>query len=214
MTEKKIKPLLWTRREAILKTSALLGGATLVGQALMLAGCGRYQKPANERTANRSAALFDNEEIYLLSEIADTILPETDTPGAKAAGVGAFIALMVTDTYSPEEQQVFRNGLAAIDDASQQAYGSRFTGLTSEQRLEIARRFDREQFDALQEAKSGPPHHFHMFKQLTVLGYFTSEVAYRDVLEYVETPGRYDGNRDLGPDVRMFAGHGSSIYNT
>ena len=85
---------------------------------------------------------------------------------------------------------------------------------SAEQRLGIARQLDREQFEATQAGNDEPPHYFRMLKELTVLGYFTSEVGYRDVLEYVETPGRYDGYRDFGPDVRMFAGHSSSIYNT
>ena len=213
MTEKKIKPLLWTRREAILKVSAMLGGTALVGQTLMLAGCDRREESVDEPAAEPPAGLFSDAEVNLLAEIADTIFPETDTPGAKAAGVGPFIALMVTDTYSPAEQQVFRDGLLAIHEASQ-AHGSDFMGLLPGQRLEIVQRLDREQFEATQDGGEEPPHYFQMFKQLTVLGYFTSEAAYRDVLEYAETPGRYDGCRDLGADVRMFAGHGSSIYNT
>ena len=46
MTDKKTKPMLWTRRDAIVKTSAMLGGATLIGQSLMLAGCEREQTTA------------------------------------------------------------------------------------------------------------------------------------------------------------------------
>ncbi len=202
----------------------MFGGTALVGQSLMLAGCEREQAPVDEPTADaptpdapaagETIGAFDSADIELLAEIAETILPETDTPGAKAAGVGPFIALMVTDTYSPSEQQIFMEGLAALELESQQANGSGFTGLSSEQRLEIAQRLDREQYDATQNDSDAPPHYFRMLKELTVLGFFTSEVAYQDVLEYVETPGRYDGNRDLTPDVRMFAGHGASIYNT
>src|SRR5690606_23967126 len=78
------KPGLITRREAILRVSALLGGVTLVGQGAMLAGCQR-------REAEGAAApkpLFTAEDVALLDELAETILPETDTPGAKAAAVG------------------------------------------------------------------------------------------------------------------------------
>ena len=215
MTDKTSKPVLWTRREAILKASAMLGGTALIGQTMMLAGCEREQAAVVEPvTENASIGAFDNADIELLAEIAETIIPETATPGAKAAGVGPFIALMVTDTYSPSEQQIFMEGLSAIEAESQQAHGNSFVDLSPEQRLSIAERLDREQFEARQNDNDAPPHHFRMLKELTVLGFFTSEAAYRDVLEYMETPGRYDGNRDLTPDVRMFAGHGSSIYNT
>ena len=208
MTTKKTTPLLWTRREAILKTSAMLGGATLVGQALMLAGCERQQHSAPV-AGQPQDGLFSDADLELLDEIAETVFPETDTPGAKAAGVGPFIALMVTDTYSPEEQEVFMEGLATIDRECQQAYSRNFVDLSPEERLGVAERLDRERFDAGESI-----HYFRMLKELTVLGFFTSETAYEQVLEYVETPGRYDGCRDLGPDVRMHAGHGSSPYNT
>ncbi len=205
MTDK--KPLLWTRREAILRTTAMLGGTALIGQSLMLAGCERE----TEKTVadEPQDGLFSAAELRLLDEIAETILPETDTPGAKAAGVGPFIALMVTNTYSPAEQDVFKAGLATIDSECQEAYGSSFIELSPAERLSVAERLDRERFDAGEEM-----HYFRMIKELTVLGFFTSEIAYSEILEYVESPGRYDGCVDLTPDVRMFAGHGSRPSST
>ena len=208
------KPMLWTRREAILRASAALGGTALVGQTLMLAGCEREQAVVGESQANAGIGEFSSADIELLAEIAETILPETSTPGARAAGVGPFIALMVTDAYSPDEQQTFREGLATIDDVSRQVHGSDFINLATEHRLDIAQRLDREQYDASQSGVAGPRHYFRMFKELTVLGFFTSELAYNEVLEYEETPGRYDGNRDLEPGGKIFAGHGSNIYTT
>ena len=208
------KPMLWTRREAILRASAALGGTALVGQTLMLAGCEREPAVIDESPTNAGIGEFSSADIELLAEIAETILPETSTPGARAAGVGPFIALMVTDAYSPDEQQTFREGLATIDDVSRQVHGSDFINLATEHRLDIAQRLDREQYDASQSGVAGPRHYFRMFKELTVLGFFTSELAYNEVLEYEETPGRYDGNRDLEPGGKIFAGHGSNIYTT
>ena len=98
-----------TRREAIRRVGALLGGAALVGQSAWLAGCeaGNAARPRNQ-------ALFSSADVALLDEIAETILPETRTPGAKAAGVGAFMALMVADTYDPREQRLFSAGLKSV----------------------------------------------------------------------------------------------------
>lgn len=212
MIEKTKTPLLWTRRETILKVSAMLGGTALVGQSLMLAGCERQQAAAPVAAPGTEAlpdGLFGAAELELLDEMAETIFPETATPGAKAAGVGPFIALMVTDTYSPEEQDTFKEGLASIDRESEQDYGKAFVQLSSTERLAIAERLDREQFEAGESV-----HYFRMIKELAMLGFFTSKTAYDEILDYVETPGRYDGCRELGPDVRMHAGHGSSPYNT
>ena len=82
--------VLISRREAILRVSAMLGGVALVGQSAMLAGC---DAPAKRPGAGVVNDLFSQGDIELLDEIAETILPETSTPGAKAAGVGPFIAL-------------------------------------------------------------------------------------------------------------------------
>ena len=98
-----------TRREAILRVSTMLGGVALVGQSAMLAGCAAG--PASNARSGVSNALFSDADIVLLDDIADTILPETDTPGARAAGVGPFIAMMVADTYYESDQQIFRRGL-------------------------------------------------------------------------------------------------------
>ena len=199
---------LWTRREVIARVSAMLGGAGLVGQAAMLAACadedaGQAPGPA--------AGLFEESDVELLDAIAETILPETDTPGARAAGVGAFIAVMVSDTYSPDEQQVFLAGLESLEAMSRDEYGAGFTKLDDEQRLAIARQLDKAQFDASEQNE--PVHYFRMLKELTVLGFFSSEVAYAEILEYAETPGRYEPCRTLDDGVRMMAGHGSSIYS-
>src|ERR687887_2914111 len=93
------------RREAIKRVTALLGGAVVIGHGDLFGAVER----AHARAANvRQAGAFTAQDIALLDEIADTILPETKTPGAKAAHVGAFMALMVTDTYEDAQQATFR----------------------------------------------------------------------------------------------------------
>lgn len=210
------QPALWTRRETIMKVSAMLGGTALVGQTAMLAGCG--QRDADSQAKVSGAArdgLFSHADVELLDEIAETILPETSTPGAKAAGVGAFVALMVEDCYSPEEQDVFRSGLATLDDRCRDEFGSGFMDASPEQRLALLTSIDREQYEDMQiRAGDEPAHYFRMLKEQTVLGFFSSEVAYTEVLEYEEAPGRYEPCRDFGPDVRMMAGHAASLGST
>lgn len=211
MSDESTRPVLWTRREAIRKASQLLGGMTLVGQAAMLAGCDEPQRTAADEDTEKVHGLFSDADVELLTEIAETILPATETPGAKAAGVGPFIALMVADCYSPAEQATFRDGLATIDQVCRERYGKDFVALSPEERLAVVEDLDREQFDAMQSGSGESRHYFRMLKELTVLGYFTSEVAYTQVLDYAETPGRYEPCRELGPDVRMLADHGSSV---
>lgn len=178
--------VLVTRREAIRRVSALLGGAALVGQAAWLSGC----SPA----AAAKRELFSAADVALLDEIADTILPETKTPGAKAAQVGPFIALMVRDTYDPREQRLFLAGLKTLERESKAQNGAGFMASSPEQRVALLERLDREALAYMREnpAASDRPHYFRMIKELTLLGYFTSEIGYTKAMRYVETPGRFD----------------------
>lgn len=193
-----------TRREAILRVSALLGGAALVGQTAMLAGCGR-------RDAERAA--FPAEDVAFLDEIAETILPETGTPGAKAAGVGPFIAMMVIDTYDEREQEVFRTGLQTVEDECIGMHGTSFMAATPAQRLALLRKLDAEQFEVMGTARERtapgeePAHYFRMVKELTLLGYFTSEIGYTEAMRYVETPGRFDPCVPYEPGEKTWAVH-------
>ena len=186
------------RREVIRLVSALLGGASLVGGKALLAACERANFPLQEATLGE----FTAKDIAFLDEIAETILPATKTPGAKAVKTGTFMALMVTDSYRPAEQRTFREGMRKVDDAMRKANGLSFMEATPPQRSAVLTVLDREQkrvMDAREaaappgEALAGPPaHYFRMMKELALLGYFTSEVGCTQALRYVESPGRFD----------------------
>jgi hypothetical protein len=133
------------RREAIFRVSALLGGTALVGGSGLLAACGRADTAARDTAAARGAGAFSPDDIAFLDEVSDTILPDTaKSPGAKAARTGAFMALMVTDTYAPDDQRVFRDGMKTLDDACQKAHGQGFVQSTPQQRLALLETLDRE----------------------------------------------------------------------
>jgi hypothetical protein len=180
------------------------------------------------RQCDRTPGTFSAAEIAFLDEIAETILPATKTPGAKAAKTGAFMALMVTDCYSPAQQQVFREGLQNVDDASKMANGVSFIAATEQQRLAVLNTLDHEQkqvtdareaADLKKQDLSGmvvgwtepdnkkPAHYFRMMKELALLGYFTSEIGCTRALRYVETPGRFDPCIPYTPTEPAWASH-------
>ncbi len=195
-----------TRREAILRVSAMLGGVALVGQGAMLAGCAG--QPAAAGRASSLNSLFRQGDIELLDEIADTILPETNTPGAKAAGVGPFVALMVADTYNENDQQIFFDGLQTLQTNSLRMHGAHFLVLSKAQRLRLLEYLDEEQYLYMQTRADGAPaHYFRMLKELTLLGYFTSEIGYKQALRYVETPGRFEPCVPYTPGEKSWADH-------
>ncbi|MDX1498833.1 MAG: gluconate 2-dehydrogenase subunit 3 family protein [Woeseiaceae bacterium] len=203
MTDKTAHPELVTRREAILRVSAMFGGVALVGQSAMLAACAREESPAVA-----AEGLFSADEVALLDEIADTILPETDTPGAKAAGTGSFMALMVTETYWDQDQLVFRKGLETVDARAREAFGGAFVDLAPAERLDLLEDLDAEQFAYMQtKPADAPAHFFRMMKELALIGYFTSEIGYTQAMRYVETPGRFDPCVPLEPGGRTWANH-------
>src|SRR5438046_1291536 len=156
------------RREAIRRVTVLLGGVALVGSGGLVAACERAQ---NRAAGTSAAGTFTAQDIAFLDEVAETILPETKTPGAKAAHVGAFMALMVTDTYEDREQQIFRAGMRQLEQAS-------FMAAKPAQRLALLERLDREQKAYMDgKADDAPAHYFRLMKELTLLGYFTSEIG-------------------------------------
>ncbi len=134
MTERE----LITRREAVFRVTALLGGVALVGGSALLTACGE------QRQANPEGP-FTAEDIAFLDEVADTILPATSTPGAKAAQTGAFMAMMVNDGYDARDREIFRKGMRTIDDATQKAHNVSFMKATPQQRLAVLEVIDREQ---------------------------------------------------------------------
>jgi hypothetical protein len=205
-----------TRRDAILRVSALFGGA-LVAQSALLAACTSFSSsaraqdyaPVTSVTADmHPGTVFTPEEVALLDEIAETILPETATPGAKAAGVGPFMAYMVMNAYSPQQQATFRSGMRTFEQEALRALGMPFMQAMPAQRLALLERLDREQFDYMRTPAAGAaPHYFRMMKELALLGYFTSEIGMTQAQRYVEAPGRFDPDVQYTPGERAWAAH-------
>ena len=195
-----------TRREAILRVSAMLGGAALVGQTAMLAACSPESTKTPAPDVPADEALFMDSDLALLDEIAETMLPETSTPGAKAAGVGAFMALMVKDAYYPPDQAIFRAGMATVDARCRDASGRSFTSASPADRLKVLEALDAEQFEAMRnQPPDAPRHFFRMMKELALLGYFTSEIGYTQAMRYLETPGRFDPCAPHAPGEKAWA---------
>jgi glucoside 3-dehydrogenase (cytochrome c) hitch-hiker subunit len=208
-----------TRRDAVQRVIALMGGLALVGEDRLFAFS--VDDAALTRVLAAGVGEFTDADVALLDEVADTILPETSTPGAKAAKTGAFMALMVTDVYSDRDQQVFRDGLRTLEASCRTMNGTGFMQATTAQRLKLLQALDREQKTAMEErinpartrypaappAADAPAHYFRMIKELALLGYFTSEIGYTQAMRYRETPGRFDPDVTQAPGDKSWAAH-------
>jgi len=148
-----------------------------------------------------------------VSRMAEMILPETDTPGAKSARVNEFIDLILTEWYNPEERARFLDGLANVDASSQKYFGKDFTECGEAEQDKMLAEFDQAMAAEAETLKSRPraarmeppePTHnfFHTFKQLTLTGYFTSEVGAKQALHFQMIPGHYDGCVPFAPAER------------
>ena len=207
------------RREALQRVAMILGGS-IVGANLFLEGCTR---PAT----NDVAKLFEKDIIERLGDLADAILPPTATPGAKEAGVGSFIPVMVRDCYREKDQKAFLDGFATLDKRCQEIKNKNFADLTLDERTEVADVLDKEaeehkkaknekekeyveknklkQNELYKELDLEPQHWFRLFKELTLTGFFNSELGLTKALRYVKIPGKYDGEFPYKKGDKAFA---------
>ena len=194
------------RREAIQRVAVIMGGSLLGADSLL---ANNIDWEAIEGAGDsKGIGLFSKAQVRLLNEIADTILPTTDTPGAKAAKVGQFMAVIVTDCYEANDQKVFQDGLVTLQDNCKKKYGKPFQRCTPGQRQEFLVALDQEQKDYTKNKKSGDaPHYFRQMKDLTLWGYFTSEIGCTQALRMVEIPGRYEGCMPYKKGDRAWGGY-------
>jgi hypothetical protein len=173
------------RREALKATTAVLGGVLLTSNGFLIA-CGR-----DRSVASGKALTLDDEA--LIEEIADTLLPATpSSPGAKAAGAGAAINLLLTDCYEPEAQERVVNGLKEFRKTCKRC-GDNFASLPQQDREQILREIDT---DAQTE---GEKHYFGLVRELATRAYFSSEIGKTKAMRYVMVPGKWVGCVPLSP---------------
>jgi hypothetical protein len=185
------------RREALARLAAITG-AVAIGAESFLTGC---RAPD---AANRTQP-FSTSELALLDEIGETIIPTTDTPGAKAVGIGGFMATTATECYNDAAYAAFRRGLEQIDSASKKRNGKTFMDSTPAERTALLNDLEREQrAHARDRAPADGPHYFRLMKELTLIGFFTSEIGCTKALRYVEAPGRFDGDLPYKKGDRAF----------
>jgi len=226
------------RREALRRLGLLAGGAlsasTVVG---LLAGC-RAERSVEGGYVFRA---LDADQQELTGALVDILLPATDTPGAREAGVPAFIDKLLADWMTGDESARFLAGLEDVDARAQGAHGARFVDIGAARQTTLVAALDREAFPPYEEppgeaeaaeasagnAQSGttamadageqqagqvaaPPEEasppfFSTLKELTVAGYYTSEVGASQELRWSAAPGEYRPDVPLAEVGRAWA---------
>lgn len=131
---------------------------------------------------------FSKDDLLLLNNIGEVIIPKTDTPGAKEADVASMMAIMVKDCYVKSEQATFKAGLVDIEKRAAAAHDKPFAQLSSSQKMSILN-----ELDALAKNNEDGVHYFSMLKQQVLFCFFTSQTGATKVLRHIAIPGRYDG---------------------
>lgn len=176
-------------RRDLLKMIAAATGMAMVGGDLLAQGLTVADKVPVE-------TLFNKADISLLDEIAETILPRTDTPGAKDSGAGAQMATIISNCFDQNQRTLVKEGLLALQALCLQRFKQNFPALTAAQKLQILTELDTEAKTQLATAQKHQmaPHYFTVLKQQSIFAFFTSKVGATEVLRYVAVPGRWDGD--------------------
>ncbi len=163
-------------------------GSAISASAMLgvLNGC----KP--DRAMDWKPEFFSTEEGDLMAQIAERIMPRTDTPGAMDAGVHTFIDKMMAEFYADKERTAFKDGLKKVEADAKAAHNKSFLRLTPEQQDELLTKYDQEAVKQ-REVEGADPHFFGTMKELTLLGFFTSEIGANEFLRYDPVPGVYQG---------------------
>ncbi|SKC62449.1 gluconate 2-dehydrogenase subunit 3 family protein [Ohtaekwangia koreensis] len=176
------------RREALRRTAWIMGGV-ISAPAIMgvLKGC------AAKPTIDWKPVFLAEDQGILVTQVADIIIPKTDTPGAKEVGVPGFIDLMMKDVYAKEEQEKYITSMKAFNDAAEKEHGDPFIELSAEKQTAFVKKLHDEVVK--DHSENAPAYRSFLMttKELTMLGFFTSEVGATKVLQYVAVPGSYKG---------------------
>ena len=135
----------------------------------------------------------------LTAAVSERIIPTTDTPGAIAAEVPAFIEMMLSEWYWQGERDMVMSGLSAIDAAAQKSHGKPFAAVTPAQQDAILT------LAQAQTLSGAPADSFEHLRQLVIFGYYSSEIGCTVERVYLPVPGRYDGAYPYSEVNRVFS---------
>lgn len=183
-------PTPMSRRDAV-RAAGLIASGAVIASSGVLAACAR--EPDEPRAGPGAAALSADDEA-LVEAIADTLLPSTAaSPGARAAGAGAAINLLLTDCYAAAARQRVVRGLRDFRATCRASCGAAFAALSAAERERVLRLVDAE------AERMGDAHYFALVRELALRAYFSSEIGMTRALRYVPVPGRWVGCVALTP---------------
>ncbi|OKL42049.1 gluconate 2-dehydrogenase subunit 3 family protein [Pontibacter flavimaris] len=165
------------------RRSAVKGLLIFAGSVAVLPSCVLEEGKASIPLDHLDVSAGEEE---LLAEVVETLIPATDTPGAKAMGLHLFTLKMLDDCYSREDQQTFMTGMTAFAELAKEQTGKRFTKCSPEQRQQVVASVNTRQ--APEEVLT----FYNILKGETIKGYLNSELVMTTLRVYELVPGRYE----------------------
>jgi len=170
------------RREAIKNAIVVLGGTvSLSSLQLIISAC--------DNGDTIESAIFSKSQVTALELAIDRIIPETDTPSATQVGVVPFIEIVLQECYNLKTRNTFAAGLTQLNEK----------GFKSNK--------PEDQDNLLTRLESSDDPFFRLLKELTLVGYFTSEEGIKQNFDYAPVPGRFDGCVDYDPERKNWRGN-------
>ncbi|WP_185999230.1 gluconate 2-dehydrogenase subunit 3 family protein [Novosphingobium aerophilum] len=200
-------PMTLDRRSLIEKLLALAGASTVTG----------FSWPALAEQAEAGKPALDPDSFMVLSAVADTIIPRTDTPGAVDVKVPALFDGLLTNWAAPERRQDLIRALKEVDELAKTSHARPFSALTPAQRLDLLKAHEAEalridptrKLSGVAAMMGGPAYvnpGYGKLRDLIILLYYLSEPALTLELSYVHTPGEWKPSIPVTPDTRPAGG--------
>lgn len=184
------------RREILKQTSLVVGGALSIGTiSAVMSGC-----KTDTVDLGWVPKILSSDQAQLVAEIAERIIPTTDTPGAKEAGVASFIDRALDLNILGEERTKMLTGLGQFASMAQDKFGKSFIDITDEEKDTV---ISSVAMDGAEGDKTNPI--FKQLKELVVAGYFSSELGAKSALAYDPIPGEYKGCIDFKDVGKAYA---------
>jgi Gluconate 2-dehydrogenase subunit 3 len=170
-----------TRREIIKLAAGAVVISPLVGLITTHAADNTTAALVSQGQSARAPQFFSREEFALVDELTEMIIPTDDhSPGARAAGVAAYIDARLAESFEGEPKQLWRDGLKLIDSLSRQMHGRAFLQAEPKQRIELLTRISEN------EASPKKPEEifFSELKARTARAYYSSKIGIHTEMEY------------------------------
>ncbi|MGK2860657.1 MAG: gluconate 2-dehydrogenase subunit 3 family protein [Chitinophagaceae bacterium] len=181
------------RREALKKTLLALGYTISAPSVISI-----FNSCNSNPSHTWKPQFFSTDQASVISELAETILPKTNTHGAKDLHIDRFIDRMISQVFSPEDQQLFLKGMDAFESEAKEVNGKSFIDSSPDQRTKLLTRMEQETAKAPGSVwgfglkkEPGKLPFYRKVKELTLLGYFTAEETGKKILRYDPVPGQY-----------------------